>query len=190
MKVLPRLLGDAAVTAGSEMGLVTSRPPPVSGIHPPVRPRYPDGMSATDPLTPDPTTGSLSDAASEVPRAVNFAKAKRWRLIWLLVFSIAIGVAEQVFVKDELDKVFRVGGARPTAVLIASWCHIDARERGYAIRKLLFLAIVFVTVVGLPIYLIRTRGFRGVLSIVFALLFAIIMAVLEGIAIEITYRLM
>ena len=147
-------------------------------------------MTAPATPTPDPTTGSQSDVASEVPRAVNFAKAKRWRLIWLLVFSIAIGVAEQVFAEDELDKLFRVGGAIPTVMLIASWCHIDARERGYAITKLLFLAIVFVTVVGLPVYLIRTRGVRGVLSIVIALLFAIIMVVLEEIAIEVTYTLM
>ena len=135
-------------------------------------------------------TGSQSDAASEVLQAEDFAKAKRWRLIWLLAFSIAIGIAEQVFAEDELDKVFRVGGAIPTVMLIASWCHIDARERGYTIRKPLFLTIVFITIVGLPVYLIRTRGVRGVLSIVLALLFTVIMVVLEEIAIEITYRMM
>jgi hypothetical protein len=147
-------------------------------------------MAASATPTPEPTTGPQSDAAAEIPRAVNFANAKRWRLIWLLVFSIAIGVAEQVFAEDELDKMFRVGGAIPSVMFIASWCHIDARERGYAIRKLLFLAIVFVTVVGLPVYLIRTRGVRGILSIVLALLFAVIMVALEEIAIEVTYALM
>ena len=75
-------------------------------------------------------------------------------------------------------------------MLIASWCHIDARERGYTIRKPLFLTIVFITIVGLPVYLMRTRGVRGVLSIVLALLFTVIIVVLEEIAIEITYRMM
>jgi hypothetical protein len=133
---------------------------------------------------------SESDTAPDKPHAEEFVKAKRWRLIWMLASSFAVGAAMQAFAEVELERFFQIGGVIVHILLIGSWCHIDARERGYELKNPLFFTIIFVTFVGLPIYLIRTRGVRGKLSTVLALLFGIALGAAEEIAIEITYYLM
>jgi len=67
---------------------------------------------------------------------------------------------------------------------------LDARERGYTISTPMFLSFIFCSAIGLAVYLIRTRGVRGIVSILLAFLFGLAMTALEQIAIEITNHLM
>ena len=106
----------------------------------------------------------------------------------MLVLSIAAGVAEQLFAEDQRSVMFAVGIAG--LLLLGSWVRLDANERGYTLTKPLFLAIILMAVLGLPVYFIRTRGTRGVVSILIASLFAFALMGIEQIAIEITFYLM
>jgi hypothetical protein len=54
----------------------------------------------------------------------------------------------------------------------------------------MLLSLIFCSAIGLAVYLIRTRGVRGIVSILLAFLFGLAMTALEQIAIEITYHLM
>src|SRR5262245_36564982 len=119
-------------------------------------------------LSPDdaPTPAVPADAPE-------FAKAKRRRLAWLLVLAAAAGIATQVVA--DAGREIQVLEAIGIALLIASWCTIDARQRGGTIGRLQFLGIVFFTIIGLPVYLLRTRGMHGIASILLALLFYLAM---------------
>ena len=139
-------------------------------------------MSDSEP----PHDGTPNEAPTQ-----NLAKAKRWRLTGLVISSIAFGVAEQLFVESHADeRAFAIGGMVVGLLLIVSWCRLDARERAYTISKPLLLTIILLAGVGLPVYLLRTRGVRGILSIVIALLFGLLLTALEQVAIEITFYLM
>jgi hypothetical protein len=115
-------------------------------------------------LTP---AGTLSPANSQSTE--DFAKAKRHRLLWMLGLAVASGIASEVFADAERELVLLE--AIGFAALVASWCSVDARERGGRIGKGQFVTIVLIPVIGLPVYLFRTRGLRGFLSILLALLF-------------------
>jgi hypothetical protein len=115
-------------------------------------------------LAPD---GSPSPADSQPEE--DFAKAKRRRLLWMLGLAVAAGIASAMFADAERELQLLEGVG--IAVLVASWCQVDARERGGTIGKLQFVSIVLIALIGLPVYLFRTRGLRGSLSILLALLF-------------------
>ena len=134
---------------------------------------------------------SAHDPASAVGQAgEDFAKAKRRRLIWMASLSVVSGVVQQLLVDGEMGRPLQLVSALATTVLIASWCHVDARQRDFTIGRGMFLTIVFLTFLGVPIYLLRTRGVRGIVSILLAVLFVVLMVVLEEAAILVTYWLM
>ena len=68
------------------------------------------------------------------------------------------------------------------------WCHFDAVQRAFRISRLFSIVIFLFGLFVLPIYLIRTRGMRGVRSIVIgvalvgllSLLCALNMSILES----------
>ena|SRR5579863_6175389 len=132
----------------------------------------------------------VAEASEETPKE-DFTKAKLWRLIGLLALSIAGSVCEQLFSETLADqRAFILGGMVIGLLLLVSWCRLDARERGYTIKKPLLLVIILFAFVGVPIYFIRTRGVRGILNIFLALLLVLALMALEQIAIEITFCLM
>ena len=126
-----------------------------------------------------------SVSASREP-VVDFAKAKRRRLLWLLVLWTASGVLDPLLADAEIAGLLPLALGVATTVLVISWCQVDARERDFTIRPWLFVTLFFLTCLGVPIYLLRTRGARGVFSIVLAFLFALLMGVLEVAALQIT----
>jgi hypothetical protein len=113
------------------------------------------------------TPGSQFPAGS----LIDFARAKRRRLIWLLVLAAVSGFAMQAFEGAETEIEILEGIS--IAVLVTSWCSVDAHERDTTIGKLQFVGLVFFTLIALPVYFVRTRGLPGVLSTLVALLFYI-----------------
>jgi hypothetical protein len=123
---------------------------------------------------------SLSQADSQP--AEDFAKAKRRRLIWMLGLAVAGGIATEVFADAERE--LQLLEAVAIAALVASWCQVDARERGSRIGKLQFAFIILFAVIALPVYFFRTRGLRGFFSILMALLFYVL---LVGVQVCVTF---
>jgi len=134
---------------------------------------------------------SAVGAASVGTQAVeDFPRAKRRRLLSLLALSIAAGVLQQLLADAEIADLLPFVVGLATTVLIISWCNVDARERDFTIKPWLFVTMFFLTFIGVPIYLLRTRGVRGMFSILLALLFFVLMLVLEVVAAQITRFLM
>src|SRR5262245_409109 len=103
----------------------------------------------------------------------DFAKAKRRRLMWMLGLAVAGGITTEVFA--DAGRELQLLEAVAIAALVASWCQVDARERGGRIGKLQFALIILFALIALPVYLVRTRGVRGFLSILLALLFYVLL---------------
>ena len=102
------------------------------------------------------------------------------RLIGLLLLSTFFGVVQQLQEINDFDGTFLIFVATiGTIVLVVSWCFLDARELGYRIPKLLLVLIVLCGAIGLPLYLIRTRGVRGLWSSLLASLFLGLMVIFD-----------
>ena len=56
-------------------------------------------------------------------------------------------------------------------LFIMRWFVLDAQERNFKISKALFITFAAVTFIAAPYYFIKTRGKRGLLSILLAVLF-------------------
>ena len=113
--------------------------------------------------------------------------AKMRCLVGLLLLFVVMGVLDQLVVQKQADRVVTVVGGLVSIVLIFIWCQNDSYERSYRIPKALRLLIIFVAILGIPIYLFRTRGIRGVVSIVKAVVFFGVCALFAAIAGAITY---
>ena len=55
----------------------------------------------------------------------------------------------------------QVGGGLIILYLILSWCHADAEERAFSWPRGMSLMIVAVALIGVPIYLFRSRGLKA-----------------------------
>jgi hypothetical protein len=113
--------------------------------------------------------------------------AKRRCLVGLLLLAVVMGVLDQLVVQKQADRVVTLVGGLVSIVLIFIWCQNDSYQRSYKIPKLLRLLIIFVAILGVPIYLLRTRGRRGILSMVKLAAFFGICVLFTAIAGAITY---
>ena len=109
--------------------------------------------------------------------------AKLACLFSLAVLAVADGAFEP-FVPDHAraERVFSLMISIPAFVSIFFWCLYDAKERGYHINLLFRILIVFCTCVGVPAYLLKTRGLRGFYSIGLAVLFMVVISLLSMLA--------
>ena len=94
---------------------------------------------------------------------------KRGILLKLLIYSGLLGIVS-VFLQNHnsvLSYLLRL----PALILGITWCHVDANQRGYSMGKLMRLGLIFIFVVVFPLYLFRTRGLKGIKTLVQAILF-------------------
>src|SRR5690349_21790254 len=80
-----------------------------------------------------PSCGEAVSASSEP--VVDFAKAKRRRLLWLLVLWTASGVLDPLLAESEIGGLLPLILGIATTVLVISCCQLDARERDFTIRS-------------------------------------------------------
>ena len=73
---------------------------------------------------------------------------------------------------------FDVGLTLVSISLIFWWYHVDKRERDYQAGPLMNAGVVALSMVALPIYFIRSRGWRG--GLIATLLAACVLAVMFG----------
>lgn len=110
---------------------------------------------------------------------VDYASQKRRIVMMLIAYSAVVGVVACFLPDGDTTLDFVVG--LPLLILGIQWCFIDARELGYRIGRPTKVILVLLFMVGFPIYVFQTRGFRGVKTLFFALLvvglmFAIVFA--------------
>jgi hypothetical protein len=110
--------------------------------------------------------------------ATNYPARKRRLLLWLmLVAAVDAGIGPFVESNQSEKAQIAVFGFI-TGFSVRQWCSLDSMERHAPFGLLLGLTIVFVTVIGVPIYLLRSRGLRGLLAVGKAALFLVALGII------------
>ncbi len=99
--------------------------------------------------------GDVAEAKSVTPYAVK----KQRIILMLLAYSTFLGFLEVIFPDTDAPTDFVVG--LPLLILGVSWCFTDAAERNFRVGRVTSLLLILFLALGLPIYLLRTRGFGG-----------------------------
>lgn len=105
-------------------------------------------------------------------------RALRWLcLAGLLGLCLLAGAVEPVVSEDSHGgQVLALLVGLLAVGLVVLWCEFDAAERRLRIGLGWRLLIIGFAMIGVPCYLVRTRGVYGLLSIVLATLFVILCA--------------
>ena len=99
---------------------------------------------------------------------VDYSARKRTILVLLLAYSAILGVVSFLLPEEDMAVDFIVG--LPLLILGLAWCFTDAAEHDRRIGRLTTLMLVLLFIVGLPIYLLQTRGIGAFKSLGWTLL--------------------
>src|SRR5512138_2443616 len=108
-------------------------------------------------------------------------RGKLGALIALAVFSFAFPAIEQAMT-GRVEMLSNYGIAETVLSLIAIfvWYHLDKEEHNYRAGILMNAGVLVAAIVALPIYLIRSRGWkRGAIAICWAAVFLAVIFALE-----------
>ena len=98
---------------------------------------------------------------------------KRAALVVLVGLWAAAGILEvKLDVHSGGYLAYILGHTFATSVLVLYWVLNDAEGRAYQPSKAVRTTICLLTIVGLPVYLLRSRGVRGILAVGLAAAFA------------------
>ncbi len=121
------------------------------------------------------------------PPAPSFRREKR-RLLLKMLLVYAIYGALIVACSADLSRLFDIAASVITVILTLRWCEYDRREQ--EVERWSYFGIMMLLCPGplilMPVYLLSTRGVRGLLSIAKAFVFLVILiavAVLMEIAV-------
>jgi hypothetical protein len=97
---------------------------------------------------------------------VNPRMAKRWCLVAAVALIVLFSLLDP-FVTVDSPKGHRIQliSALVVNVLALLWCHYDSVERDFELKLPSRILLVLLLCVGLPVYLIGSRGWRGLFSI-------------------------
>ena len=114
-----------------------------------------------------------------------YGRLKRRLLVGLIGAAALLGVLGGCVPEGESSgRVLDVLTALAVSFLILLWCSYDAAERGYRMSRQLKTVIVLIFIIGLPAYLIKTRGRAGIKSVGLAFAFFVLLCVIAGLAME------
>jgi hypothetical protein len=109
-------------------------------------------------------------------------KPKTAALVLLGVVSLVCPMVEVVMTgSSDPFGPYALADAVASLVPIFWWYHIDKQERSYRAGPLMNGGMIAITIVALPIYFVRTRGWKrgGIAILVAALVFAVMMGLDE-----------
>jgi len=110
-------------------------------------------------------------------------KAPKTRALILLGVVSFVGPLLEMLITGKVEDLskFDLAATIVSIPLIFWWYHVDKREHGYQAGPLMNGGIVAVAIVALPIYFVRTRGWkRGAVATLLALgVFAILLGLAE-----------
>lgn len=107
--------------------------------------------------------GAQAEGESSPANPIDWNRRKLWLLGAMLVLSALMGVIG-CFV-DEEDSISAMLAGMPLLISAIAWCFVDAQQRGHRIGRLMKLLLVAFFALALPIYLIQTRGWRGLITL-------------------------
>lgn len=110
-------------------------------------------------------------------------------LAMLLVSAVSGGAWALMAAGSPGERLLRLGQAAALLILVLMWCHFDSAERGRNLPKWLAILIVLVAFIGLPVYLLRSRGvFGGLVTISKAVVFLGLFSLVQYFSSEAAYR--
>lgn len=124
---------------------------------------------------------------AECSRSVDHAARKRRIVMMLLAYSAILGVIS-CFLPEEASALDGIVSL-PILILGISWCFADAAQRGHRIGRLTIILLIFLFIVGLPIYLFQTRGIGAVKTLASAMMLVGAMIVCMCLAVTATCTL-
>lgn len=109
--------------------------------------------------------------------------AKRRCLAALILLFLADGVLSAIILEHSTaGEIVPAITALLAFALIFCWCLFDANERNYHINLLFRVLIILFPYIGIPAYLLKTRGLRGFFSIALMVLFVLGISCLGALA--------
>lgn len=104
-----------------------------------------------------------------------------------MLYSMLLGVINCFL--PEHDTFMDVFVAVPQLALVMVWCDTDAKQRGTPLGRWFRLALILLLGVALPWYLMRSRGIRGLITVVAAITFGVALWLLEQAAQIVTLQI-
>ena len=109
----------------------------------------------------------MNDPTQSIPNR----NKKQSLAYWLCVLALCVTTALQVIFYYQEDlavylyilSCFSIGGG------VYTWCHYDGKERGYRFTQNMRIAIGVAGPVAIPVYFVRTRGFKAAAKVGFGL---------------------
>lgn len=126
-------------------------------------------------LISEPAAAEIEDTSHL--RNIHYARQKRWVLGLMLLWAALAGVIAPFVASDE--PVVQLLLSAPIIMRVLKWCLIDADQRGQQVGRGMRIALIVVMLVGLVIYLLRTRGIKGILAVIQALLFTALLLMIN-----------
>jgi len=117
------------------------------------------------------TSGNDDDQLSA--ESTDYPARKRWILNLLIIYAMLLGVVFPLL-RDDADALLFVSNI-PVLMLTLAWCVNDAAEREIRIGGITRVLVILALIVGLPLYLFRSRGLYGFVSVGLATLFAVLL---------------
>ena len=104
---------------------------------------------------------------------------KRRTLVLVLAIMFVGAIAEAAFWPERGNQQLALAQTVLCAIFIYWWYHLDKAQRGFRAGILQNMGVAVLSVIGLPVYFVRSRGWRqGAIAILWSLGFmAIVFAV-------------
>lgn len=103
-------------------------------------------------------------------------KAKTLALLLMAVLSFASPLLETAMTGSvEALSAYGLGETAASLALLLWWYHLDKAEHGYAAGRLMNAGVLVMALIALPVYFVRTRGWRrGAITIAVAVAFLLV----------------
>ena len=107
-----------------------------------------------------------------------------WLLYWLFVLALCVITALRVSALYRLDQ--RTAGLLSllsglcVAGGVCAWCHFDAHERGFRLSDHLWIGLAILGPIVVPVYFVRSRGFKAAAKTGFGLFLYVPFVTLAG----------
>lgn len=102
----------------------------------------------------------------------NYSRQKRRSLLIILAIYFVLGGVSVFFLENEtVIKLLQAVTGLLSLYFTWLWCNLDAKFRDYQISTWLKVTIILFLVLGFVIYALKTRGSRGIITVLGGILF-------------------
>lgn len=110
---------------------------------------------------------SISNSAAD-----QLKREKRTTWTKILALNAGLPFAETFMARWWYEeRIWLFIGMIPFLILVIHWCQLDAQEWNVTLTRFMRLSIIMLAFIAVPIWLLKTRGCRGLISMLWLFLF-------------------